>query len=34
VLFLNGKSVLDRRHLSEPICEHETLHVYQALSGG
>ena len=34
VLFLNGSAVLDRKRLAEPIAPQETLHVYQALSGG
>jgi sulfur-carrier protein len=33
-IFLDGEMVRDRTHLSEPVNETSTIHVFQALSGG
>jgi hypothetical protein len=34
MIFLDGKPLTDRRHLSEPVREESEIYVMQALSGG
>ena len=33
-VFVDGRRVLDRQHLSDALCEKSQVHVIQALSGG
>ena len=33
-LFVDGDLITDRSELSDPVGEHATVHVFQALSGG
>lgn len=33
-LFVDGDLITDRAELSDPVDEHATVHVFQALSGG
>ena len=33
-LFVDGDLITDRTELSDPVGEHDTVHVFQALSGG
>lgn len=34
VVFLNGRQLLDRTDLGEPVAADDTIHIMQALSGG
>ena len=33
-IFLNGQQIEDRKHLSDPVGDHDELYIMQALSGG
>jgi sulfur-carrier protein len=33
-VFVDGRSIRDRVHLSDTVTESSTIHVFQALSGG
>lgn len=34
IIFVNGQPVQDRRRLSDPLDDHASVHIMQALSGG
>ncbi len=33
-VYINGRPVSDRQHLSDPIGRHDEIYVFQALTGG
>jgi len=33
-IFINGRLIIDRRHLSDPFTENSEIYIIQALSGG
>jgi molybdopterin synthase sulfur carrier subunit len=33
-IFVDGRMIRDRARLADPVNEHSTIHVFQALSGG
>jgi hypothetical protein len=33
-IFIDGRTIRDRAHLSDPVSEASTIYVFQALSGG
>jgi hypothetical protein len=33
-IFVDGRTIRDRAHLSDPVTETSRIHVFQALSGG